>query len=95
MLILRKLNIPKYWSRFAYKSTKMRYFISLFLLVISVSHVNGQNKKTILTVPGFNQLTKIDTANNTVLPSGRFISPAGKTLRITHDPFGLAISPDN
>ena len=27
-------------------------------------------------------------------PSGRFVTPAGQTIRITHDPFGMAISPD-
>jgi YVTN family beta-propeller protein len=34
------------------------------------------------------------TAGTTVLASGRYITPAGKTIRITHDPFGMAISPD-
>ncbi len=29
-----------------------------------------------------------------VLPSGRFVTPAGKFIRITNDPFGMAISPD-
>jgi len=63
---------------------------TLLLSVIAIA----QNKRTIITVPGYNELSKIDTNGITVLPSGRFITPAGKTLRITHDPFGLAISPD-
>jgi len=28
------------------------------------------------------------------LPSGRFVTPAGEFLRITNDPFGMALSPD-
>ena len=28
------------------------------------------------------------------MPSGRFVTPAGKLIRISHDPFGMAISPD-
>ncbi len=48
----------------------------------------------ILTVPAGNQYSKIETAGISILPSGRFVTPAGNTLRITHDPFGMAISPD-
>lgn len=66
----------------------------VILITILSTETFAQNKHSILTVPGYNQLTKIDTSGNTVLPSGRFITPAGKTLKITHDPFGLAISPD-
>ena len=63
---------------------------TLLLSVIAIA----QNKRSILTVPGYNELSRIDTNGTSVLPSGRFITPAGITLRITHDPFGLAISPD-
>lgn len=28
------------------------------------------------------------------MPSGRFVTPAGQIIRITHDPFGMALSPD-
>jgi len=28
------------------------------------------------------------------LPSGRFVTPAGTTIQVTHDPFGMAVSPD-
>jgi DNA-binding beta-propeller fold protein YncE len=66
------------------------FSVSMFV----VSQVYAQKSFPILTVPGYSQNTKIDTIGKTVLPSGRYISPAGKTFRITHDPFGLAISPD-
>jgi DNA-binding beta-propeller fold protein YncE len=49
---------------------------------------------TVMVVPSGNAYSKIDTAGISILPSGRFVSPAGKTVRITHDPFGMAISPD-
>ncbi len=29
-----------------------------------------------------------------MLPSGRYVTPAGQTIRITNDPFGLTLSPD-
>lgn len=70
-----------------------------FLLLFAVSiglmpTAFAQKQVNILQVPGVNQYCKIDTAGTSVLPSGRFITPAGNTIRITHDPFGLSISPD-
>lgn len=47
-----------------------------------------------LSVPSGNQYSKIDTSGVSILPSGRFVTPAGSTIRITHDPFGMAVSPD-
>ena len=54
----------------------------------------SQNKLEILTVPAGNQFAKIDLQGTTILPSGRFLTPAGELIRITNDPFGLAVSPD-
>ena len=60
-----------------------------------VQIVCAQNKKIdILTVPAGNSFSKIDEKGISILPSGRFVTPAGQTIRITHDPFGMAISPD-
>ncbi len=76
----------------------MKQLLSLFgvIIIFCFNTVQAQYKKTILTVPGYNQLTKIDTVNHkAILPSGRLVSPAGKTISITNDPFGLGISPDN
>ncbi|MBK8779325.1 MAG: hypothetical protein IPO25_18710 [Saprospiraceae bacterium] len=28
------------------------------------------------------------------MPSGRYVTPTGSGIRITHDPFGMAVSPD-
>ena len=45
-------------------------------------------------MPGKSEYANINLKGNTVLPSGRYVTPAGKTIRITHDPFGMAVSPD-
>lgn len=67
-------------------------FSTTFLLTKSVQ---AQNKKVeILRVPAGNDFSKIDEKGISILPSGRFVTPAGQTIRITHDPFGMAISPD-
>lgn len=70
-------------------------FIFCFLTGCFCTISYGQTKKVdLLTVPGYQEYCSIDTAGVSVLPSGRYVTPAGKTIRITHDPFGLALSPD-
>lgn len=48
----------------------------------------------VLQVPGASEFCRIDSNGTTVLPSGRYLTPAGQLIRITHDPFGMALSPD-
>ncbi|HMH34105.1 MAG TPA: YncE family protein, partial [Puia sp.] len=54
----------------------------------------AQKKYPVLTVPAIQEYAHIDTKGKSVLASGRYISPAGETIRITHDPFGMAVAPD-
>ncbi|MFD1469813.1 bifunctional YncE family protein/alkaline phosphatase family protein [Hymenobacter caeli] len=49
---------------------------------------------TVLQVPGTREFCRIDEKGRSVLPSGRYVTPAGQLVRITHDPFGLALAPD-
>ena len=72
----------------------MKYnYIFLFCLAFATFSATAQTVNY-LSVPGFKELAKIDPAGHSVLPSGRYVTPAEKMIRITHDPFGLAISPD-
>ena len=71
---------------------KYIYFTIAFMLLFA-SSANAQIINY-LSVPGYNELSKIDTNAYSVLPSGRYVKPAGESIRISHDPFGLAISPD-
>jgi DNA-binding beta-propeller fold protein YncE len=68
-------------------------YIFLFCLAIATFSATAQ-PVSYLSVPGFKDLAKIDPTGQSVLPSGRYVTPAEKMIRITHDPFGLAISPD-
>jgi DNA-binding beta-propeller fold protein YncE len=65
---------------------------SFGFLLLALTGVAQQKK--MLSNPAFSDYCKIDTAGTSILPSGRWVRPAGNTIRITHDPFGLAISPD-
>jgi len=66
---------------------------SLTLLIVS-NLVIAQKAINYLSVPGVKEYTSIDKNNHSVLPSGRYITPAGSTIQITNDPFGMALSPD-
>ena len=67
----------------------------VIIFLFSSSLVLAQSKKqTVLQVPAKNKFCSIKTNGISILPSGRFVTPAGETIRITHDPFGLAISPN-
>ena len=66
---------------------------SLTLLIVS-NLVIAQKVINYLSVPGVKEYTSIDKNNHSVLPSGRYITPAGSTIQITNDPFGMALSPD-
>ena len=69
----------------------MKYFLFLSLLLFC-RHTFAQRTYTTLQVPGRAEFCRIDSAGKSVLPSGRYVTPAGKTIRITNDPFGLALS---
>ncbi|MEA3478655.1 MAG: bifunctional YncE family protein/alkaline phosphatase family protein, partial [Bacteroidota bacterium] len=55
---------------------------------------NPRNQVKVLQVPGRDQFCKVDVNGVSILPSGRYATPVGKMLRITHDPFGMAVSPN-
>jgi len=65
----------------------------LILIVISIC-TKAQRNYSILSVPGIHAYTHIDMKGKSVVASGRFVTPIGETIRITHDPFGMAVSPD-
>ena len=68
-------------------------FVTLLLIFIFQNAI-GQKTQSYLSVPGYNEYAKIDTAGISILPSGRYVRPVGKSIRISNDPFGLKISPD-
>ncbi len=72
----------------------MKRVLLVVILAISILAGNAQKKVNILQVPGTAAFCSIDEKGISVLPSGRFVSPAGELLRISHDPFGMKLSPD-
>lgn len=72
----------------------IRRLTALLLLLTAVYIAPAQKSVKILTVPAGNQFAQIHPDGTTILPSGRLLTPAGKLIRITNDPFGMALSPD-
>jgi len=70
-----------------------KFNILSFLFICSLGAF-AQAKVNVLQVPGVNQFCSINEKGVSVLPSGRLVQPAGNFIRITNDPFGMAISPD-
>jgi YVTN family beta-propeller protein len=72
-----------------------RFFLIQFLLfTYFISPAQRSQPVTTLQVPGKNQYAIIKANGVSVLPSGRYVTPAGTVTRITHDPFGMALSPN-
>ena len=70
-----------------------RFSFIIFFTIFGKT-VLSQNLIDILCVPAENKFSQINIGGTTILPSGRFVTPAGNLIRITNDPFGMAISPD-
>lgn len=56
--------------------------------------LHAQRTVRTLQVPGHSEYCRIDSTGFSVLPSGRYVTPAGSTLPITNGAFGLTLSPD-
>ncbi len=73
----------------------MQKIIFFSLISLAFLTANAQKKPaTILQVPAKNMFCSMNENGSSIIPSGRFLTPAGELIRITHDPFGMAISPD-
>ena len=71
---------------------KIKYLSLLIMIVILVNCNKPIESVKVLQVPGRDQFCKVDVNGVSVLPSGRYATPVGEFLRITHDPYGMAIS---
>ncbi|MEJ2049658.1 MAG: hypothetical protein P8Y60_07430, partial [Calditrichota bacterium] len=71
--------------------------IVLFIVLatcIVLSCGPGRREVTVLTAPAGTLFTQIDWDSQTVIPNGRFITPAGSSIQVAPHPYGLALSRD-
>ena len=73
----------------------IRLLILLFLSsVLIFACKTNKNGLMVLSAPAGNLYTSINKNGTTVLPNGRLLTPAGKSLVVAPHPFGLALSRD-
>jgi YVTN family beta-propeller protein len=67
----------------------------LFLLTAcSIKNIPTNKSLWVISAPSGDQITKIDKKGNTVIPNGRFITPAGNNIITAPHPYGLTLSPN-
>jgi len=84
------------------KPLLMQRFIiwGFILLLLSFSSCHWQKSKSkqnslwIISAPAVNKYTHINKNGATVIPNGRLLTPAGKTISTAPHPYGLTISTD-
>jgi hypothetical protein len=80
LALLQKLNNFITYSKNGIDMKRNSLLTLLFLGASTLTY--AQKQVNILQVPGVDRYAKIDSAGTSVLASGRFITPAGKTIRV-------------
>ena len=75
---------------------KLVFYFFFLVLITSCNTQNNseQSELWILSAPAGNKFTKIDKKGKTVIPNGRYITPAGKSIETAPHPYGLTLSPN-
>ncbi len=68
------------------------YVLGLFLF--SSCSQNNTTNPWIITAPAGDRFVTIDQTGETIIPNGRIIAPAGKSIVVAPHPYGLTLSPD-
>ena len=74
-----------------------QYFVLVVLMALFSSCGNENRNSTalwLISSPAGSEYTGIDKEGRTVLPNGRFITPAGKSIEVAPHPYGLTLSRD-
>ncbi|MDR3690406.1 MAG: bifunctional YncE family protein/alkaline phosphatase family protein [Fimbriimonas sp.] len=66
----------------------------LSILLCCLSQGPGPSHRPFLHMPSVDSYAKHDPSGVTILPEGRFLTPAGKPTPVARWPYGLAVSPD-
>ena len=68
----------------------------LVLLITACSNQDHTNDESlwVISAPAKDEFTKVDRNGKTVIPNGRYLTPAGKNIITAPHPYGLTVSPD-
>ena len=69
-------------------------FYMLCLLLFSSCTQNQNSAPWIVSSPAGNRFVTVDKTGETIIPNGRIVTPAGKSIVVAPHPYGLTLSPD-
>ncbi len=72
----------------------MKTIILALLFTSSALALWAQQPDFIFSAPASNQYTQIEKTGTSIIPNGRFLTPAGQSYTVAPHPYGLAISND-
>ena len=73
---------------------KNTFFYLMVLLSLASCTSKPEFDPWIISAPAGKQLTHIEKTGTTVIPNGRLLTPAGKSIVVAPHPYGLTLSPD-
>ena len=92
MAIIIRFNL--FAINIKHMKTIIQFLIMLLLAGCSVQNNSKNEALWIISAPAGNKFTNIDKTGKTVIPNGRYITPAGKNIVTAPHPYGLTLSPD-
>jgi len=72
---------------------KITFSFLMLSLVFSCSNEHDSSP-WIIRAPAGNRYVSIDKSGETIIPNGRIVAPAGKSIMVAPHPYGLIVSPD-
>lgn len=75
----------------------MKLKVTFYVLGLFLLNSCSQNSKTnpwIITAPAGDRFVTIDKTGETIIPNGRIVAPAGRSIVVAPHPYGLTLSPD-
>jgi YVTN family beta-propeller protein len=66
----------------------------LCFLIVSACNSDKKPDPWIATAPAGSRFVTVDKSGETIIPNGRIIAPAGKSIVVAPHPYGLTLSPD-
>lgn len=73
------------------------FFQSLILILLTACNFQNnslEKPEWIISAPCGDEFAQINKQGKTVIPNGRYLTPAGKSIRTAPHPYGLTLSPD-
>ena len=75
-------------------NTIFKFLVLCFLSSCRVQQDPAPSSLWILSAPAGNRFTGVNGQGETVIPNGRIVNPAGKSILTAPHPYGLTLSPD-